>query len=110
MNSPLSLVISTYKENCIDFNYELEFHLLNGIVFSDDKTFMFAIPCDSENTEIPVSIDSANCIFISMLAGDMKHAMELFQDRFDFIAFKRQFQNSNYTRFYSCSQFHKKLK
>ncbi len=108
--NPIHSVILIYKENSIDFNYELECHLLNGIVFSDDKTFMFAIPCDSDNPEIPVPIDSANCIFISMLAGDVKHAMEVFQDRFDFIAFKRQFQNSNYTRFYSYSQFHKKLK
>ena len=108
--SPIHSVLSIYKENSIDFNYEIQFHLMNGIVFSDDKTFMFAIPCDSGNPEIPVPIDSANCIFISMLAGDMKHAMEVFQDRFDFIAFKRQFQNSNHTRFYSYSQFHKKLK
>lgn len=108
--SPIHSVLSIYKENSIDFNYEIQFHLTNGIVFSDDKTFMFAIPCDSDNPGIPVPIDSANCIFISMLAGDMKHAMEVFQDRFDFIAFKRQFQNSNYTRFYSYSQFYKKLK
>lgn len=110
MSQPLSEVIRIYKENLVDFNYELECHLLHGIVFSDDKTFMFAIPCDSENPEIPVPIDNANCIFFSMLAGDMKHAMEVFQDRFDFIAFKRQFKNSNHTRFYSYSQFHKKLK
>ena len=108
--SPIHSVLSIYKENSIDFNYEIQFHLMNGVVFSDNKTFMFAIPCDSDNPEIPVPIDNANCIFISMLAGDMKHAMEIFQDRFDFIAFKRQFQNSNHTRFYSYSQFHKKLK
>lgn len=108
--SPIHSVLSIYKENLVDFNYEIEYHLLNGIVFSDDKTFMFAIPCDSDTPEIPVPIDIANCIFISMLAGDMKHAIEVSQDRFDFIAFKRQFQNSNYTRFYSYSQFHKKLK
>ena len=108
--SPIYSILSIYKENSIDFNYEIQFHLLNGIVFSDDKTFMFAIPCDASNPEIPVPIDSANCIFVSMLAGDMKHAMEIFQDRFDFIAFKRQFQNSNHTRFYSYSQFYKKLK
>jgi hypothetical protein len=108
--SQLQSVLHIYKENSIDFNYEIEFHLLNGIVFSDDKTFMFAIPCDSDNPEVPVPIDSANCIFISMLAGDMKHAMEAFQDQFDFIAFKRQFKNSNHTRFYSYTQFHKKLK
>lgn len=108
--TPIQSVLSIYKENSIDFNCELECHLLNGIVFSDDKTFMFAIPCDSDNTEVPVPIDEANCIFISMLAGDMKHAMEAFQDRFDFIAFKRQFKNSNHTRFYSYTQFHKKLK
>ena len=110
MITPLSEIIRTYREGFVDFNSELEYHLLNGIVFSDDKTFMFAIPCDSCNPEIPVLIDNANCIFISMLAGDMKHAMEVFQDRFDFIAFKRQFKNSNHTRFYSYSQFHKKLK
>jgi hypothetical protein len=108
--TPIQSVLSIYKENSIDFNYELECHLLNGIVFSDDKTFMFAIPCDSDNPEAPVPIAEANCIFISMLAGDMKHAMEVFQDRFDFIAFKRQFKNSNHTRFYSYTQFHKKLK
>jgi len=67
--SPIYSVLSTYKESSIDFNYEIQFHLMNGIVFSDDKTFMFAIPCDSENPEIPVPIDSANCIFISMLAS-----------------------------------------
>lgn len=110
MNPPLLDAARIYKDNLVNLNYELECHLLNGIVFSDDKTFMLAIPCDSDNLEIPVPIDSANCIFISMLAGDMKHAMEVFQDRFDFIAFKRQFKNSNHTRFYSYSQFHKKLK
>ena len=110
MNNPVVDAAKVHKENLVNFNYELEYHLINGIVFSDDKTFMFAIPCDSGNTEIPVPIDNANCIFISMLAGDMKHAMEVFQDRFDFIAFKRQFQNSNHTRFYSYSQFYKKLK
>lgn len=110
MSKPVLNAVQIFKNHNIDFNYEIEFHLLNGIVFSDDKTFMFAIPCDSENPEIPVPIDNANCIFISMLAGDMKHAMEAFQDRFDFIAFKRQFKNSNHTRFYSYSQFHKKLK
>ena len=110
MTQHLADTLSIYTDHMVDFNSELEFHLLNGIVFSDDKTFMLAIPCDSENTNIPVQVDKANCIFISMLAGDMKHAMEIFQDRFDFIAFKRQFKNSNHTRFYSCSQFHKKLK
>jgi hypothetical protein len=62
--SPIQSVLSVYKENSIDFNYELECHLLNGIVLSDDKTFMFAIPCDSNDPEVPVPIDSANCIFI----------------------------------------------
>ena len=95
--NPIHSVISIYKENSIDFNYEIEFHLLNGIVFSDDKTFMFAI-------------DNANCLFISMLAGDLKHGVGMFKDRFDVLAFKRQFKNSDYTRLYSYSKFYKKLK
>ena len=52
--NPIYLVAPIYKEHSIDFNYEIEFHLLNGIVFSDDKTFMFAIPCDSKNPEIEI--------------------------------------------------------
>jgi len=108
--NPINLVLSTYKENLIDFNNEIEYHLLNGIVLSNDKVFVFAIPCDSENLEIPVSIDNANCVFISMFTGDMIHAMDVFQDNFDFIAFKREFKNSNHTRFYSYSQFQNKLK
>lgn len=110
MSKHIAELIRIYKDNSINFNYELEYHLLNGIVFSDDKVFLFAIPCDSGNIEIPVPIDNANCIFISMLSGDIKHATEIFQDRFDFIAFKREFKNSNHIRFYSYSQFHKKLK
>ena len=51
--------LAIYSEHLVDFNYELECHLLNGIVFSDDKTFMLAIPCDSENPEIQVPIDNA---------------------------------------------------
>ena len=108
--TPIQKILSIYKENGIDPNYELEYHLANGIVFSDDKTFMLAIPCDDNDTETAVPIDKANCVFISMLAGDMKHAMEAFQDTFDFIAFKRQFKNSNHTRFYSYTQFYNKLK
>jgi hypothetical protein len=108
--TPIQSALSIFKENSIDPNYMLEYHLANGIVFSDDKTFMLAIPCDDEDTETAVPIDKANCVFISMLAGDMKHAMEAFQDTFDFIAFKRQFKNSNHTRFYSYTQFHNKLK
>ena len=108
--TPIQLALAIYKENEIDPNYELEYHLANGVVFSDDKTFMLAIPCDDEDTETPVPIDDANCAFISMLAGDMKHAMEAFQDTFDFIAFKRQFKNSNHTRFYSYTRFHNKIK
>jgi|LakMenE01Jun11ns_1017448.scaffolds.fasta_scaffold9004674_2 hypothetical protein len=110
MNNFVLDVINIYKQNSIDFNYELECHLLHGIVFSDDKTFMFAIPCDSENPEIPVPIDNANCLFISMLAGDLKHGVGMFKDRFDVLAFKRQFKNSDYTRLYSYSKFYKKLK
>ena len=83
---------------------------MHGIVFSDDKTFMLAIPCDSNNPEIPVPIRKANCIFFSMLAGDMKHGLEVFGDKFDALAFKRQFKNSNHTRLYSYSKFYKKLK
>lgn len=108
--NPIQAVLSIYKENSIDFNYELEFHLLNGIVFSDDKTFMFAIPCDSDDPEIVVPIDNANCLFISMLAGDLRHGVGMFENRFDVLAFKRQFKNSNHTRFYSYSKFYKKLK
>jgi hypothetical protein len=106
----ISSVISIYKENAINFNYELECHLLNGIVFSDDKTFMFAIPCDSDNPEVPVPIDSADCLFISMLVGNLRHGVGMFKDRFDVLAFKRQFKNSNHTRLYSYSKFYKKLK
>jgi len=108
--TPIQSALSVFEENAIDSNHELEYHLVTGIVFSDDKTFMLAIPCDADDVETPVSIDNANCIFISMLAGDMKHAMEAFQDTFDFIAFKRQFKNSNHTRFYSYTQFYNKLK
>ena len=108
--NPIHSVLSVYKENSVDFNSELEFHLLNGIVFSDDRTFMFAIPCNSDNPEIPVPIDKANCIFISMLAGDLKHGVGMFQGRFDLLAFKRQFKNSDYTRLYSYSKFYSKIK
>ena len=110
MNQPLLDAARIYKDNLVDFNYELECHLLNGIVFSDDKTFMLAIPCDSDNPEIPAPIDNANCLFISMLAGDLKHGVGMFKDRFDVIAFKRQFENSDHTRFYSYSKFYNKLK
>ena len=108
--TPICSVLEIYKQNEINPNHQLEYHLANGIVFSDDKAFMLAIPCDDSDTETAVPIDNANCIFISMLAGDMKHTMEVFQDRFDFIAFKRQFKNSNHTRFYSYTQFYNKLK
>ena len=110
MTQHLADTLSIYTEHMIDFNHELEFHLLNGIVLSDDKTFLLAIPCDSNHPGIPMEINKANCIFFSMLAGNMKHAMDLYKDRFDFVAFKRQFKNSNHVRFYSYSQFHKKLK
>ena len=108
--TPIYSALKTYKQNEINPNHQLEYHLANGIVFSDDKAFMLAIPCDDNDTETAVPIDDANCIFVSMLAGDMKHTMEVFQDRFDFIAFKRQFKNSNHTRFYSYTQFYNKLK
>lgn len=108
--TPIQLALSVFKENSIDPNYMLGYHLANGVVFSDDKTFMLAIPCDADDPETPVPTEDANCIFISMLSGNMMNAMEAFQDRFDFIAFKRQFKNSNHTRFYSCTQFKNKLK
>ena len=108
--TPIQLALSVFKENSIDPNYMLGYHLANGVVFSDDKTFMLAIPCDADDPETPVPTEEANCIFISMLSGDMMNAMEAFQDRFDFIAFKRQFKNSNHTRFYSYTQFKNKLK
>lgn len=110
MSNLLFETIKIYQENSINFNNELEYHLLNGIVLSDNKTFMLAVPCDSENTEMPVPIDNANCIFISMLTGNMKHGLEVLGHKFDSLAFKRQFKNSNHTRLYSYSKFYKKLK
>ena len=108
--NPLKEVLKVFNKNKISFNDLLQWHLLNGIVMSDDKSFVFAIPCDSEDLEIPVTIEKANCIFISMFSGDLVHSMKLLEDNFDFVAFKREFKNSNHIRMYSYHQFQSKLK
>ena len=58
--TPIQLALLTFKENSIDANYMLEYHLANGVVFSDDKTFMLAIPCDADDLETPVTTEEAN--------------------------------------------------
>lgn len=107
---PLQLVLKTYNDNGVSFKDQLEYHLIHGIVFSDDKCFFLAIPSDLEYPETPVGVESANCMFISMCSGDMSYAMTKYEDTFDFIAFKREFKNSKYLRVYPYSQFQSKLK
>lgn len=42
MNQPLKEVTEIYERDGIDFNQLLYWYLCFGVVFSDDKTFMFA--------------------------------------------------------------------
>lgn len=110
MSPHLEEIARIYESNEIDFHRVLDWHLCFGIVVSDPDVLAFCFFSRHESPTVACKIHEADTLFVTMFCGDMEKALASYQDRFGFIAFQREFNNSPRVRIYDMQKFYSKLK
>lgn len=109
MNQHLQKSIEKYESIGEDIRPLLTWHLEHGIVVCNHDSFALGYYTTSSDIGLPVTYNQSDSLFVTMCAGDMRKALEPFANDFDYIAFKRQFKNSNFIRTYEMNKFLTKL-
>ena len=110
MNRHLAEIHRIYEQNEIDLHRVLDWHLCFGIVVADPDVVAFCFFSRHESPTVACKIHEADTLFVTMFSGEMEKALSMYQDRFGFIAFQREFQNSPRVRVYDMQKFYSKLK
>jgi hypothetical protein len=93
-----------------DFQKLLSWHLCFGVVVSDNDSFAMSFFSQEDSPEKACEFHHSNTLFVTMCAGDMRKALRKFINDFQYIAFRREFNNSPRVRLYDMQQFYSKLK
>ena len=109
-NKLLSKCKALYEENGVNFIEVFCWHLVNGLVLSDNRYFALAFPSYASDPDTLVDFDKANCISVAMFAGDIRKALTSQANRFKFISFQRPYKNSPHVRVYEFDKFLNKSK
>jgi hypothetical protein len=106
-NLPVQESAIIYERAGVSFGSSLQWHLVNGVVFSDSDTFITGFGCDMGD---PMrATPDANCLHVTMIAGSMFKGLLHFADKFDYVCFKRDTRGSDRIRFYEMSRMLSKL-
>ena len=109
INHHLKRSIELHESDGTDFAKLVTWHLCHGWVESNDRFFAMGYHSRNGSPEEPLSTEKADTVFCTMCAGDMRSAIEQFKG-FEYLAFRRGFQNSPHVRVYRMRDFIQKLK
>jgi hypothetical protein len=109
MNPHFEEIIDLYDKHQIDVQKMLYWHLSFGLVVSDPDCFALCFFCRSSDPTSACQIHESDTLFVTVFTGDMGKALERYKDRFGFVAFQREFNNSPRVRVYDMQKFHSKL-
>ena len=107
MNQHLEKAAQIYGN---DFQKLLSWHLCFGVVVSDYDSFCLGFFSQKDFPEKACEFYHSNTLSVTMCAGDMRKALRKFINDFQYIAFRREFNNSPRVRLYDMQQFYSKLK
>ena len=106
-NLPVQEAASIYDQAGLSFGSSLQWHLVNGVVFSDPETFITGFGCALKD---PMKATSdGDCLHVTMIAGSMFKGLLHFADKYDYVCFRRDTRGSDRVRFYEMSRMLSKL-
>ena len=102
--------IQIYEQNDTDFSEILKWHLANGVVVSMRDCFMFGFFSRRSNPTECVTLDEADCVFVTLCVGDMHLAGKQIVELVPWIAYERELKGDKRIRITNFKNFYKKLK
>lgn len=109
MNEPLKKAALVYHEHDLDFWKAFEWHLGFGFVLSTSDFFCMGFYSRASAPDHPVEIQDANTAYITMWAGKPQRILCEHTDRLKFIAYRRNFRESDELRVYPIKRIFAKL-
>jgi hypothetical protein len=109
MNPHFTTALNLYESNNVDFQSLIGWHLCHGIVVSTPEVFAMGFHCYSSNPEKAVALEESDTLYVTICCGDMASGLKPFKDKYKYIAFRRDFKGSEYSRLLSMKKFHSKL-
>lgn len=109
MNVHLATALTFYESKDIDLQSLIGWHLSYGIVLSTPKFFAFGFHSHSEEPEKAVAFEHSDTLYVTMCCGDMLSALRPLKDDYEYIAFTRDFKESERVRLLSMKKFYSKL-
>jgi len=109
VNPHLQRFIETYERAGGDYQQILTWHLAHGAVFSSADAFALGYHADSGRDFAPVEYPHSDTLFVVWCSGDMLSAVMAFVDRYEYVAWTRDFKNSPRVRCHRMSDIFKKL-
>lgn len=110
MNKPITDALRLYESEGVDFAELLKWHLGNGVVVSLPTCFLLAYFCKRGDIQTSVSIQDADCVFITICVGDMREAGRQIVEIVPFIAYQRFFKKDERVRIKDFKKFYEKTK
>jgi hypothetical protein len=109
MNIHLAITIDLYESRNINLQEIVGWHLCHGIVVSNPKVFGFGFHSHSSDPEKPVTFEHSDTLYVTMCCGDMLYGLAPFKDNYKYIAFRRDFKESNRLRLLDIKNLYSKL-
>ena len=110
MNRPIQIASHIYEQAGGNFAESLKEHLGVGCVINTPWAFLMGFFSRHERPTEPVPYDECDCVFVTLHAGDMEHALAQLRDICKFISFERGFRGDNRVRVYNMDKFNKAIK
>ena len=109
MNVHLATALTLYESNDIDLQSLIGWHLSYGIVLSTPKVFALCFHSHSSQPNKAVAFEHSDTLYVTMCCGDMLSGLRPFKDDYEYIAFSRDFKESERTRLLGMEAFYSKL-
>lgn len=109
MNLHLCNALTLYESKDIDLQSLIGWHLCHGIVVCNSEIFALGFYCHSSNPEKAVEPKEADTIYATICCGNMANILQPFKDKYEYIAFRRDFKGSTHSRLLSMKKFYSKL-
>lgn len=110
MNPHLATALALYESNDIDLQSLIGWHLSYGIVLSTPKVFALCFHSHSDEPEKAVAFEHSDTLYVTMCCGDMLSGLCPLKDDYKYIAFNRDFKESERTRLLGMEAFYSKLR
>jgi len=110
MNQHLATALKLYESRNINLQDLIGWHLCHGIVVSTPCAFAIGFHTNSRNLEEAVAFEESDTLYVTMCCGNMLDALKPFKNKYKYIAFQRDFKQSNRNRLLSMKTFYSKLR